>query len=477
MKMQTARTLAAGAPAPLGVTSDGDGCNIAVFSENATRIELCLFSEDGARETARLPLPEKTGPVWHGYLPGLAPGALYGLRAQGPYAPERGHRFNPHKLLLDPYARALTGRVTAVDATLGYDPASPDADLSFSTVDSAAAMPKCIVTAPSEPVPAAERPRRPWDETVIYEAHVKGLTRQWPGLADELRGSVEALAAEPVLEHLTALGITAVELLPVQALVDERRLTEQGLVNYWGYNTIGFFTPEPRYFGPRGLAGFRETVRRLHAAGLEVILDVVYNHSGEGDHLGPTLSFRGLDNAAYYRLQQGQKRFYVNDTGCGNTFNVAHPFVLRLVLDSLRWWVDVIGIDGFRFDLATTLGREAHGFDAAGGFLDAVRQDPILSQVKLIAEPWDVGPGGYRVGEFPAPFAEWNDAFRDGARRFWRGDAHAAQEMAERLLGSAGTFDRDGRRSWSSVNYVACHDGFTLADATAYSEKHNEANG
>ena len=477
MKMKTTRSLLAGAPAPLGVTWDGEGANIAVFSENATQIDLCLFSEDGRRETARLPLPEKTGPVWHGYLPGLAPGALYGLRAQGPYAPERGHRFNPHKLLLDPYARALTGRVSAGDATLGYDPAAPEGDLSFSTADSAAAMPKCVVTAPPPPVPAAERPNTPWAETVLYEAHPKGLTQLWPDLPEALRGSYEALTAPPVLEHLISLGVTAVELLPVQAMVDDRWLVEKGLTNYWGYNTIGFFTPEPRYFGPGGRAGFRETVRRLHTAGLEVILDVVYNHTAEGDQSGPTLSFRGLDNAAYYRLQQGQKRFYVNDTGCGNTLNVAQPYVLRLVLDSLRWWVETMGVDGFRFDLATTLGREAHGFDPSGGFLDALRQDPVLSQVKLIAEPWDIGPGGYRLGEFPPPFAEWNDAFRDGLRKFWRGDAHAAQDMAERLLGSAGSFDCNGRRSWSSVNYVACHDGFTLADVTAYSEKHNEANG
>ncbi len=477
MKLTTARHLLAGAPGPLGVTWDGQGANVAVFSENATRIELCLFSDDGKKETERLPLPEKTGPVWHGYLPGLAPGMLYGLRAHGPYAPERGHRFNPNKLLLDPYARALSGRVTAGDATLGYDPEAAEADLSFSTTDSAAAMSKCVVTAPAPPVPPEEHPNTPWAETVIYEAHPKGLTQLWPGLPEDLRGSYDALASEPVIEHLTSLGITAVELLPVHALVDDRWLVEKGLSNYWGYNSIGFFTPEPRYFGPAGLQGFREMVRRLHAAGLEVILDVVYNHTAEGDQNGPTLSFRGLDNAAYYRLQQGQKRFYVNETGCGNTLNVAHPYVLRLVLDSLRWWVEAMGIDGFRFDLATTLGREAHGFDAAGGFLDALRQDPVLSRVKLIAEPWDVGPGGYRLGDFPPPFAEWNDAFRDGVRKFWRGDAHAAQDMAERLLGSAGTFDRAGRRSWSSVNFVACHDGFTLADVTAYSEKHNEANG
>jgi len=481
MKMVAALSLAAGAPAPLGVTWDGPdgqgGCNVAVFSENATRIELCLFSEDGRHETARLALPERTGPVWHGYLPGLTPGALYGLRAHGPYAPERGHRFNAHKLLLDPYARALTGPVVAADETLGYNPSSAEADLSFSIVDSAAVMPKCVVTAPLRPVPAAERPNTPWAETVLYEAHVRGLTRLWPDLPEELHGSYEALAAEPVIAHLNSLGVTAVELLPIHALADERRLTAKGLINYWGYNSIGFFLPEPRYFGPGGAAGFRETVRRLHAAGIEVILDVVYNHSAEGDHLGPTLSFRGLDNTAYYLLEQSHKRFYANDTGCGNTLNVAHPFVLRLVLDSLRWWVEAIGIDGFRFDLATTLGREAHGFDADGGFLDALRQDPVLSQVKLIAEPWDIGPGGYRLGDFPPPFAEWNDTFRDGVRRFWRGDSHAAQNMAERLLGSAGTFDRDGRRSWSSVNYVACHDGFTLADVTAYNEKHNDANG
>ncbi|MGD1878728.1 MAG: glycogen debranching protein GlgX [Kiloniellaceae bacterium] len=482
MKMKTTRSLLAGAAAPLGVHSDGEGCNIAVFSENATKIELCLFSDDGQRETARMPLPEKTGPVWHGYLPGLAPGALYGLRAHGPYAPERGHRFNPHKLLLDPYARALTGRVTVSDATLGYDPAAPEADLSLSTADSAAAMPKCIVTAPLPPVPAGERPNVPWDETILYEAHPKGLTQLWPGLPDDLRGSYDALAAEPVLEHLKSLGVTAVELLPVQALVDDRFLVEKDLVNYWGYNTIGFFTPEPRYFGPSGegaagLDSFREMVRRLHGAGIEVILDVVYNHTAEGDQNGSTFSFRGLDNAAYYRLQHGQKRYYVNETGCGNTLNVAHPYVLRLVIDSLRWWVEAMGVDGFRFDLATTLGREAQGFDPAGGFMDALRQDPVLSNVKLIAEPWDLGPGGYRLGDFPPPFAEWNDAFRDGVRKFWRGDAHAAQDMAERLLGSAGTFDRNGRRSWSSVNYVACHDGFSLADTAAYSEKHNEANG
>lgn len=476
MKAASESILRAGSPHPMGLTWDGEGSNIAVFSENATKIELCLFSDDGTKETARLALPEKTGSVWHGYLPGLLPGSLYGLRAHGPFDPDQGHRFNPNKLLLDPYARALTGRVLAGDTTLGYDPAADEEDLCFSTSDSAAEMPKCIVTEAPESLPADERPGTAWADTMIYEAHPKGLTQLWERVPPALRGSYEGLGADPVLEHLNALGVTAIELMPVQAFVDDRWLVQKGLVNYWGYNSIGFFTPEPRYFGPGGIAGFRETVRRLHGAGIEVILDVVYNHTAEGDQTGPTLSFRGLDNASYYRLQDGQPRYYVNETGCGNTLNVAHPFVLRLVIDSLRWWVEAMGIDGFRFDLATTLGREAQGFDPAGGFFDALRQDPVLAGVKLIAEPWDLGPGGYRLGEFPPEFAEWNDAFRDGLRKFWRGDAHSAQEMAERLLGSAGTFDRNGRRSWASVNFAACHDGFVLADVAAYSEKHNEAN-
>ena len=471
------RGLAPGRPNPMGVHWDGEGANVAVFSENATRIELCLFSDDARRETERLALPERTGPVRHGYVEGLSPGALYGFRAHGPYAPARGHRFNPNKLLLDPYARALQGRFVADDACLGYDPGSPEGDLSFSGADSAPAMPKCVVTAPAPAVPADERPDTPWAETVIYEAHPKGLTRLWATLPEEMRGTYEALAEEPVLEHLVSLGITALELLPVHAFVDDRWLSEKGLVNYWGYNSIGYFALEPRYFGPAGAEGFRETVRKLHAAGLEVILDVVYNHTAEGDENGPTLSFRGLDNAAYYRLRDGHERCYRNDTGCGNTLDVSHPFVLRLVLDSLRWWVEAMGVDGFRFDLATSLGREAHGFDPGAGFFDALRQDPVLARVKLIAEPWDLGPGGYRLGGFPPGFAEWNDGFRDGVRRFWRGDSHGAQEMAERLLGSADTFDRDGRRTWTSVNFVACHDGFTLADVTAYDGKHNEANG
>jgi len=336
-------------------------------------------------------------------------------------------------------------------------------------------MPKCVLTAAPPPVPPKERPRTPWARTVIYEAHPSGLTMRHPGVPEALRGTYEALGTPAIIEHLKGLGVTAIELMPVQMLMDDTRLLRMGLRNYWGYSTIGFFAPEPRYFGPNGAKGLREAIRALHGAGIEVILDVVYNHTAEGDHRGQTLSFRGLDNASYYRLD-GAKR-HVNDTGCGNTLNTGHPFVLRMVLDSLRHWVQAYGVDGFRFDLATCLAREPHGFDPEGGFLDALRQDPVLAGVKLIAEPWDIGPGGYRLGGFPPPFAEWNDAFRDKARKFWRREPHSAQGLAERLLGSAGLFDGAGRRAWSSVNFVACHDGFTLADLTAYNDKHNHANG
>ncbi len=466
----------AGRPSPLGVTYDGAGCNVAVFSEAATKLELCLFDRTG-RERRRLALPEKSGAVWHGYLPELRPGDRYGLRASGPYAPEAGHRFNANKLLLDPYAKAVEGALRLDDAQLGYDQGDEAQDLSFSDLDSADTMPKCLVAAPPTKVAEAEYPRRPWSETIIYEAHVKGLTQLWPDLPDGLRGTYDALGSEPVIDHLKRLGITAVELLPVHGLASERRLLDLGLSNYWGYNSIQFFVPEARYVGPSGPAGFREMVRRLHQAGIEVILDVVYNHTAEGDQRGPTLSFRGLDNAAYYRLEAGNRRYYVNDSGCGNCLDLAHPYMLRLVLDSLRWWVEVMGVDGFRFDLATALGREASGFDPGAGLFDALRQDPVLAQTKLIAEPWDLGPGGYRLGQFPPEFAEWNDGFRDSARRFWRGDPHAAQEMGDRLLGSAGHFDHAGRRPWASINFVTCHDGFTLADLTSYREKHNEANG
>ena len=468
--------ITAGAPEPLGATPDAEGANFAVFSENAESVELCLFTQDGRREIARLSLPERSGPVWHGHVRGVRPGALYGLRAHGPWAPERGHRFNPAKLLLDPYARAFFGVFDPTSPLLlAHDPVFGESVRADG--DSAPAMPKCmVVTAPGK-VDPSERPRVPWEQTVLYEAHPKGLTMLWGEIPEAERGTYDALGHEAVIAHLKALGVTAIELLPVHAFVDEPHLLMKGLTNYWGYNSVGFFALEPRYFGPKGPAGFRESIRRLHAAGIEVILDVVYNHTAEGDHRGPTFSFRGLDNLAYYRLQAGRGRRYVNDTGCGNTFNVSHPFAIRLVLDSLRWWVEAMGVDGFRFDLATTLAREAHGYDVEGGFLDALRQDPVLADVKLIAEPWDIGPGGYQLGAWPAPFAEWNDRFRDTARQFWKRDQHSAQDLAERLLGSAGLFDRDGRRAWSSINFVACHDGFTLADLTAYARKHNEANG
>ena len=468
--------ITAGAPEPLGATPDETGANFAVFSEHAEAVELCLFSPDGLREMRRFALPERSGPVWHGHVAGVRPGALYGFRAHGPWAPERGHRFNPAKLLLDPYARALHGRFDPTSQLLiAHDPVFGESVRSSG--DSAPALPKCMLVEPWPTVDPEERPRTPWEDTVLYEAHAKGLTMLMTEIPEAERGTYDALGHPAVAAHLKALGVTAVELLPVHAFVDEPHLLLKGLRNYWGYNSIAFFAPEPRYFGPKGAAGLRESIRRLHAEGIEVILDVVYNHTAEGDHRGPTFSFRGLDNLAYYRLQPGRGRRYINDTGCGNTLNAAHPYVLRLVMDSLRWWVEAMGVDGFRFDLATALAREPHGFDVEGGFLDALRQDPVLSEVKLIAEPWDIGPGGYQLGSWPAPFAEWNDKFRDTARKFWRRDHHSAQDLAERLLGSAGLFDRDGRRPWASVNFVACHDGFTLADLTSYGRKRNEANG
>lgn len=470
-------SIVAGDHTRLGAVFDGQGVNFAVFSENATKIELCLFSVDGQRETARVALPDRTGSVWHGYVPGLTPGTLYGYRAHGPYEPDHGHRFNPRKLLADPYARAFHGKWTAAPETLGFDTAASEPDTGPSTIDSAPFVPKSIVPEIEQEWRGTPAPRRPWSETVIYEAHVKGLTQMHPDVPEALRGTYEALGTDPIIAHLKDLGVTALELLPVHAFLDDGFLTERGLTNYWGYNSIGFFALEPRYFGPNGAEGFRMAVDKLHAAGIEVILDVVYNHTAEGDHRGPTLSFRGLDNAAYYNLQASHARYYVNDTGCGNTVAVNHPFVLRMVLDSLRYWVSVMGVDGFRFDLATTLGREPHGFDLHGGFFDAIRQDPVLSQCKLIAEPWDIGPGGYQLGGFPPDWAEWNDKFRDSARKFWRGDDHAAQELAGNFLGTAAVFDHSGRKPFSSINFVAAHDGFTLADVSRYREKHNEANG
>jgi glycogen operon protein len=467
----------AGTPHRLGAHFDGKGTNFAVFSENAEQIFLCLFSGDGKTETARIPLPDKTGSVWHGYLPGAQPGQLYGYRAEGPYEPEHGHRFNVNKLLLDPYTREMHGTFDENPALLGFEQGSVSGDLSFSSTDSAPYMPKSVVSDPAHFEPNAKPLNRGWRDSVIYELHVKGMTQLHPDVPKDLRGTYEGLCSPAILDHLKSLGVTSVELLPIHAMRSEGPLTARGLTNYWGYNSIGFFAANPAYFGPNGIAGFRKMVETFHAAGIEVILDVVYNHSAESDQLGPTLSFRGLDNASYYRLMDSQKRYYINDTGCGNVLNMTHPFVMRLVLDSLRFWVEVMGVDGFRFDLATTLARGANGFETNGSFLSALRQDPVLSGTKLIAEPWDIGPGGYQLGHFPAEFAEWNDTFRDAARKFWRGDAQGAQDLAGGLLGSAGQFDHSGRRAWSSVNFAAAHDGFTLADTTRYVDRHNLANG
>jgi glycogen operon protein len=470
-------TLEPGSAHPLGATWDGLGVNFALYSANATRVELCFFDARGRREIARVDLPAYTDEVWHGYLPNARPGLVYGYRVHGPYAPDQGHRFNPHKLLLDPYAKKLAGTLRWGDALFGYRVGSPRADLSIDRRDSAAAMPKAVVVDESFNWGDDRAPRVPWSDTVIYEAHLRGLTRLHPDLPAHERGTFAALGSPVVIEHLKRIGVTAVELLPVQAFLQDRFLVQRGLTNYWGYSTLAYFAPEPRYLAGTSLDEIRMTVRRLHAAGIEVILDVVYNHTCEGNELGPTLSWRGCDNASYYRLMPDAPRHHVNDTGCGNTLAVSHAPVLRMVMDSLRHWATVYRIDGFRFDLGTTLGREAHGFDPESGFFRTIRQDPVLGHLKLISEPWDLGPGGYQLGNHPPGFAEWNDRFRDGVRRYWRGDAGTRGELAARLAGSADFFDRHGREPSASINFIASHDGFTLHDIVSYAERHNEANG
>ncbi len=462
---------------PLGATWDGLGVNFAVFSEHAERMELCVFDSSGRREIARLDLPECTDGIWHGYLPDGRPGLTYGYRAHGPYRPEDGHRFNPHKLLLDPYAKRYAGAMRWSDALFGYRINSPRADLSYDRRDSAQGMPKAIVGDEAFDWGDDRPPNIPWSDTIIYEAHLRGMTMLRHDLRVDARGTFAALADAKIISYLRTLGITAIELLPIHAFVQDRSLVDRGLKNYWGYNSIGFFAIEPRYLSDGSRNEMRVAVRRLHAAGIEVILDVVYNHSGEGSELGPTLSFRGLDNASYYRLAPDNRRHCVDLTGTGNTFNLAHPRVLQMVMDSLRYWVTSFHVDGFRFDLGVTLGRENDGFDPGAGFFDAMRQDPVLARVKLIAEPWDIGPGGYQLGRLPPGLAEWNDRFRDSTRRFWRGDAGERPEFAARLAGSSDLFDREARRPWASINYPTSHDGFTLNDAVSFSMRHNADNG
>jgi isoamylase len=469
--------LAAGAPHPLGATWDGRGTNFALFSANAEKVELCLFDRQGRREVERIALPERTEDVWHGYLNDVVPGQPYGYRVHGPYNPERGHRFNPHKLLVDPYAKELRGRLVWSDAHFGYRAGSPRADLSFDRRDNARGMPKAVVIDAAFTWGEERRPAIPWEDTIIYEAHVKGLTRQREDVPSPWRGTFRGLTTAPVIDHLKRLGVTAIELLPIHAFVDDRHLVERNLSNYWGYSTLAFFAPEPRYSLNGPLDEFRSTVSRLHDAGIEVILDVVYNHTAEGNHLGPTLSFRGIDNASYYWLQPGEPRYYDDFTGCGNALNLSHPRVLQMVMDSLRYWVEGCHVDGFRFDLATTLGRGHTGFDRGAAFFAAIRQDPALAGTKLIAEPWDLGPGGYQVGGFPSGWSEWNDHFRNTLRRYWSGEGSLIGDLAGRMTGSTDLFAPAGRPPRSSINHVTVHDGFTLADLVSYERKHNEANG
>ncbi len=463
-----------GSPYPRGATWDGGGVNFALFSANATKVELCLFDQKGRRETDRIALPEFTHEVWHGYLPDVRPGQLYGYRVHGPYDPPNGHRFNPYKLLIDPYAKALHGDIKWHDSLFGYRVGSARGDLLPDRRDSAFVIPKCVVV---DIAASADRPlRHKWADTIVYEAHVKGMTAMREDIPERIRGTFAAFADTRIIDHLVKLGVTAVELMPVQSFFDDRYLVEKKLRNYWGYNTANYFSPAQRYFSPGGgLQEFQMMVRRLHEAGLEVILDVVYNHTAEGNQLGPTLSFRGIDNASYYMLAE-DRRYYFDATGCGNTVNLRHPRVLQMVMDSLRYWVETCHIDGFRFDLATSLGREYDHFDQNAVFLDAIRQDPILQRVKLIAEPWDVGPNGYQLGNFPPGWGEWNGRYRDDMRSFWKGDQGQLPNFARGMLGSADLFDRHGRKPWASVNFVTAHDGFTLEDLWSYNHKHNEAN-
>ncbi|MET0741950.1 MAG: glycogen debranching protein GlgX [Microvirga sp.] len=466
-----------GRPYPLGATWDGLGVNFALFSANATKVELCLFDLEGKVELERVALPEFTDEVWHGYLPEARPGTVYGYRVYGPYEPAQGHRFNHNKLLLDPYAKQLVGQFHWDPALFGYKMETGD-DLTFDERDSAAFMPKCRVIDSAFTWGKERRVEASWERTVIYETHVRGYTMRNPAVPENLRGTYAGLATQDVIDYLRSLGVTAIELLPVHTFTDDSYLLDKGLKNYWGYSTISFFAPARRYAANKdfAFAEFKEMVSHFHDAGIEVILDVVYNHTAEGNQLGPTLSYKGIDNASYYRLAP-DRRYYINDTGTGNTVNLSNSRVLQMVNDSLRYWAQDMHIDGFRFDLATILAREPHGFDEDGRFLDACRQDPVLSRVKLIAEPWDCGPGGYQVGRFSPGWAEWNDRYRDTVRAYWKGDEGKLPELAARLTASADLFNKRGRKPWASVNFITAHDGFTLNDLVSYEDKHNQANG
>jgi glycogen operon protein len=471
-----------GLPYPQGATWDGAGVNFAIYSEHAEKVELCLFnSDDPPKETERIVLPEQTNQVWHGYFPDVRPGQLYGYRVYGPYDPANGHRFNPKKVLLDPYAKAIGRNLIWDDSLFGYKLGDPQQDLSMDDRDSANFAPLAMVVDQAFTWGNDAPPSTPWHKTLIYELHVKGFTKRLNAVPENLRGTYGGLATEPAIKHLQSLGVTAVELLPIQYHSDDRFLVEHGKVNYWGYNTLGYFAPDPCYVAPEAARSavneFKTMVRALHGAGLEVILDVVYNHTAEGNHLGPTLTMRGIDNFTYYRLVNDDKRYYMDYTGCGNTLNMQSPRVLQLIMDSLRYWVTEMHVDGFRFDLASTLARELYEVDRLSAFFDIIQQDPILGQVKLIAEPWDLGPGGYQVGNFPVGWTEWNGKYRDCIRRFWKGDGGTVSEFATRLSGSSDLYAHSGRQPYASINFITCHDGFTLQDLVSYSGKHNEANG
>jgi glycogen operon protein len=470
-----------GQPYPLGATWDGEGVNFALFSEHASAVELCLFDQPrGATETARIPLRERTYGVWHIYLPDARPGQCYGFRVNGPFSPENGQRFNPNKVLIDPYAKAISGRVEWNDALFGYDVNDARLDLSWDGRDNAAYVPKSIVIDSAFAWGDDRHPRIPWNRTVIYECHVRGLTKLHPDVPEPLRGTFLGIASDAIIDHLLELGVTAVELMPVHQALVERHLLDKGLTNYWGYHTLGFFAPEPNFAtGALGqqVQEFKTMVKRLHRHGIEVIIDVVYNHTGEGNHLGPTLGLRGIDNATYYRLDPDNKRYYTDFTGCGNSLNMLHRRTVQLIMDSLRYWVQEMHVDGFRFDLAPVLARELHDVDRLGRFFAIIQQDPIISQAKLIAEPWDLGFGGYQVGNFPQGWAEWNGKYRDAVRRFWRGDEGMIPELASRLTGSSDVYQGTRRHTYGSINFITCHDGFTLHDLVSYERKHNDANG